>query len=403
MHLQVEGRWKRMTDTLKQTTKAHTTQSYTLVETPEQLAELTPKWLACDVLGVDTEFVRTRTFYPNLGLIQLYDGDTIYLIDCVEIDDLSALVPVLESADVVKVFHAPGEDLEVLYHRLGAVTQSLFDLQLAAALSGYEHSLSLQALVLKLFDIDLPKGFSRSDWMARPLPSEQLQYAADDVIYLIDGYRLLMDKLAEKGRDDWVFEECARQQQNVVNTEQDWQDYYKKIGAAALLSRPKLTVLKALCDWREGQARSLNIPRNRLISDKTLLEIAQRLPVKLEQLRKVPELHPQAVKKYAKIILDIIETHRDLPPEQCPERLPKPLSRELAKRLKALKSAVSSFAEKQELAPSVVLKKVDYTAIMNNQGSDGLYTWPETIAPWRSAMVKDFVLDHLNKETADLL
>lgn len=396
MPLPVEERWKPMTD-------AHQTQSYTLVNTPDQLAELTPQWLQCDVLGVDTEFVRTRTFYPNLGLIQLYDGEQIYLIDCVAIEDLSAFGPVLESQDVVKIFHAPGEDLEVLYHRLGAVSQSLFDLQLAAALAGFEHSLSLQALVLKLLHVDLPKGLSRSDWMARPLPAEQLQYAADDVIYLIAAYDLLKAKLDEKNRTHWVFEEVARQQQNVVNTEQDWQDYYKKIGAAALLSRHKLTVLKALCDWREGQARNLNVPRNRLISDKTLLEIAQRLPVKLEQLRKVPELHPQAVKKYGQILLGMIEENRDLPPQQCPERLPKPLSRELAKRLKALKSAVASFAEQQQLAPSVVLKKADYNAIMNNQSSDGLYTWPETIAPWRSALVKDFVLEHLNKETADLV
>jgi ribonuclease D len=374
---------------------------YTLVTDEAELQRLCSFWLQCEVLAVDTEFVRTSTFYPNLGLIQINDGQAIYLIDCVAISDLSAFSSVLESDEVLKIFHAPSEDLEVLYHRVHAETRAIFDVQLAAAMVGLPASLSLQALLEDQLAVKLPKGLSRSDWMARPLPDDQLCYAADDVVYLLDLYHILTDKLHTLGRFEWVVSEGLRLQKQVSQNESAQHDYYKKVGAAALLNPYKLALFKDLCIWREALARELNVPRSRLISDKTLLDVAQKQPASIAQLSKMVDFHSQAIRKYGQTVLDFIERAKQRPADDYPPRLPKPLTPPLTKRLKRIKLIVSELAENIALAPSILLRKADYAAIMNSRDAKGFYCWPESIAPWRSELVKDAVLLQLNAEVSE--
>src|SRR5690554_2975724 len=151
-----------------------------IIDQNSVLAEHCRNWLQLSFVAIDTEFVRTETYFPIAGLIQVGDGRHAYLIDPLQITDWSALVQVLEEPSVVKVLHACSEDLEVFQHLCGALPAPLFDTQIAAAYLGMDFSMSYSRLVSSLLHVDLPKEETRSDWLRRPLSPEQLQYAVED-------------------------------------------------------------------------------------------------------------------------------------------------------------------------------------------------------------------------------
>src|SRR5688572_15636970 len=180
------------------------------VDTPEALAAAAARWAQAPAVGIDSEFVRERTFYPRLGLLQVSDGQRSSLVDPVALEDLEPLRQVLADPTIVKVAHSPSEDMEVLFHRFGEFPTPLFDTQAAAALAGLESAMSYQRLVRELLGVELTKGETRTDWLRRPLSPAQVEYAAQDVELLLPLYERLRPRLEENGRLPWLLEEAHR-------------------------------------------------------------------------------------------------------------------------------------------------------------------------------------------------
>lgn len=238
-----------------------------------------------DAVAVDTEFIRVSTFYPKPGLYQAYDGITVYLIDPITISQWKPFIDFLQDESVVKIFHACDEDVELFYHCLGVETINVFDTQIAAAFCGFDFSMGYQRLLLALLDVELAKEASRSNWLQRPLTLEQTRYAADDVIYLLQMYRVLAPKIEEKGFFSAAAEEVAIKMSLLKKT--DFSGAYHKVRQAKKLSGKSLSILKGLAEWRELQMREINLPRNKIANNDVLMMLAKMQKFDLRELKKV--------------------------------------------------------------------------------------------------------------------
>ncbi|WP_461481990.1 ribonuclease D [Porticoccus sp.] len=341
----------------------------------------------CTALAVDTEFMRTDTFFPILGLIQIYDGQHCWLIDPLAIDDLQPLVAVFTDPAISKVFHSCSEDLEVLQHTLGCLPAPLFDSQIAAALAGYGFSKGYAALVSDMLGVHVPKGETRSDWLQRPLSEAQLGYAASDVYYLLPVYQQLLADLAALGRTDWMGEEMSALAER-ANRRDDGGDYYRKVKGAWRLSPDELLVLQSLCQWREGEARHRNRPRNRILPDATLLDIAAKRPQGKAELSHVEGLHPGLIRRYGDTLLELLQTARQGQPSVQLEPLDTPLpkaSRDLAKQLKTV---VAERAEVLQLPVEILARKRDLEELVRSVCDGGVPVLPAALAQgWRHGVV----------------
>jgi len=360
------------------------------IDTDRQLQDCCAHLMKHEVVAVDTEFMRSDTFYPKAALFQLACDDGIYLIDPLPISDFFPLVNLLQSPDVVKVLHSCSEDLEVFSHFLDIVPEPLIDTQIAAALLNYGPSVGYANLVNATQQVELPKGSTRSDWLQRPLSEEQKLYAAQDVAYLLPIYRQLQQGLKDQDRWQWLQEDCD----NLIAAAKapvDQGDYYRRIKSAWKLSRPKQAVLKALSDWREQRARRDNVPRNHLVHEKVLWEIANRLPRSMPQLQNVGGLSPRKIRRYGQDLLDIVEQQRaaEQNPDALPLALAPPLPLDARALMRALRERVAQHAEQLALPPELLAKKADLEFIVRSGLDQAPYQLPPRLQGWRKSAVGD--------------
>lgn len=329
-----------------------------VVTTTVQLQQCIDQLRHCDVVALDTEFMRTDTFFPILGLIQVYNGDSCWLIDPVAISDLSSFVEILEAPDIIKVFHSCSEDLEVIKHVMNCVPSPLFDTQVAAALCGYGFSKGYAGLVDVMLNIHVPKGETRSNWLKRPLSDAQLGYAALDVYHLLPIYRHLSKNITALDRTGWVEEEMLSLVVKASKKE-DLSHYFLKVKGAWQLLPNELAALQLLCKWREVEARERDRPRSRVVSDKTLLDIVQKKPNKNGELATIEGMHPSLMRRYAETLLSLMQLGLDTPEKESPLALPDPLPKRAGPLLKKLKHVVISQADILDLPPEVLARKRD--------------------------------------------
>ncbi|MFT6202246.1 MAG: ribonuclease D, partial [Candidatus Endobugula sp.] len=233
---------------------------YQWIDTDAALAKLCEQLSQQSAIALDTEFVRTRTYYPHIGLLQIADAHGVYLIDPLAITKTQPMADVLTNPNVVKVVHACSEDLEVFRHAFGVFPESLFDTQVAAGFAGFGSSIGYANLMREMKQIDIPKQETRSDWLQRPLSDAQLRYAALDVEYLLEIHRELSATLQAQQRAEWVQSDCQRMIDKLRNT--DHEDiYYQRIKTAWKLEADQLTVLANICRWREVEAKQQDVPR----------------------------------------------------------------------------------------------------------------------------------------------
>src|SRR5690554_4454626 len=295
-----------------------------MIDQNAELADWCKQWLQLPYVAVDTEFVRTETYFPIPGLIQIGDGERAFMIDPLAITDWSPLVELLESPSVVKVLHACSEDLEVFQHLCGALPAPLFDTQLAAAFLGMDFSMGYSRLVSNLLGVELAKEETRSDWLQRPLSERQLQYAADDTLYLAAVYQILAPRIEAAGLTEWLLEDTAELVAN-ARTIMEPAETYRRIKQAWRLKPAELAILQVLCDWREREARQRDQARNRLLRESTLCPLVQRQPDTLGQLARMDDMHPRTVRQDGETILGLISQGRQVPEQQWPQSLPEPL------------------------------------------------------------------------------
>lgn len=229
---------------------------------------------ANNFVTLDTEFIRTNTYFPQLALVQVGIKGRAFLLDYVRLRrrGLRPFLKILRAPDIIKVFHASRQDCEVLLHALQHLPAPIFDTQIAAALLGYGTSIGYESLVESTLGITLDKGCQRSSWLDRPLTGEQITYAAHDVSYLVDVYKALLEELHRKGRLAWAISENLMLMQRDLY-ESDASLYWEKFPFVRKQWKQAF-IAKNLAAWREAKAIALNRPRSHILPDQALFEFS---------------------------------------------------------------------------------------------------------------------------------
>ena len=365
-----------------------------------ELVDLCERLRQQAAIAVDTEFMRTDTFYPIAGLIQLGDGKTCYLVDPLSITDFSPLRELMLDEKVVKVLHSCSEDIEVFASLLGEVPSPIFDTQIAAAFAGFGFSLGYAGLVKAVLNIDVPKDETRSDWLQRPLSASQIKYAALDVAHMLIVYGKLLQLLKTSERYQWVKSDCA-DMVAAARKPDDFSEAYQKVGFAWKLRPSELAILRELCVWREMESRARNIPRNRLIKESSLFEMARKQPKDAAHLQRIDDIPPRTLRNDVETLLGIIRNTSNLEPTNLPARLDAPLAPTEAPLMKALKKYVRDTAENLQLPPEILIRKKEYEAIVRSGMNGGIFTLPERLLGWRYDVIGKGLLAVAENPTSD--
>ncbi|MFM4902900.1 ribonuclease D [Aeromonas hydrophila] len=306
-------------------------------------------------LAIDTEFVRTRTYYPQLGLFQIYDGEHLALLDPLTLD-LSSLWQRLGRAGQIVILHASGEDLELIQHQAGHLPNQMHDTQLAAAFLGYGVSVGFGALVNEFLAVELEKDQARTDWLARPLTPRQLEYAAADVFYLLPLYEKVMAKLHESGKFAWFEQECQNHSARKTQTSDPRQAYLDIVNAWQL-GRRELAILRELAAWRQQEAVRRDLALNFVVKELHLFKVAERRPTSLRDLNELG-LAPIEIKIHGKRMLDIVAAAQQSNPDSWPEPIRRLVDYPQYKaELKRIKGMVEEKAKASNIPPELVASK----------------------------------------------
>ncbi|AHK15982.1 MULTISPECIES: ribonuclease D [Thalassolituus] len=357
----------------------------------DALTDACRQWLTEDYLAVDTEFVRTTTFYPQAGLIQIAGEKGCYLIDPLLIKDWTPFVEVLQAPTVLKVFHACAEDLEVCRRLTGVIPRPLADSQLGIALAGHGGSMGFQRAVMALLEIDLPKEETRSNWLHRPLRPEQVDYAVADVHYLYQLYPVLRQQLRDLGREEWLAEDCTRLLDASDQIDDSYLALYRKVKLAWKLRPQEQYILQQLTVWREQEARNRDVPRNKVVDDNSLWNIARFKAKNRDQLVKAG-VKPPIVRDAGNILLKIVETAMTKDEAFWPEQLDRPLSPIAAQSMKDLKDAVTLTAEQLNIPTELLANKRALEFVVRSGYHDGQYQLPEVLSGWRKDVIGQTLL-----------
>jgi ribonuclease D len=279
------------------------------IDREDQLPVLARELESQPWIGVDTEFLRERTFFPKLCLLQLAAGSHVWCIDTLQGGSLDPLVPALTAEATRKVIHAARQDLEAFYLSSKRIISPIFDTQIAAACIGLKPQIGYAELAKTLLGVTLDKGQTRTDWSKRPLSPEQLDYAADDVLYLIDIASRLRTRLREMGREHWVLEDCLALEDTELYEPDPRQAWQRLRGLAQLAPQPRARA-KAIAVWREKLARERDLPRSWIIADAAIFEVAQANPGTLSALGALHSIPTTLNESFARDLLDAL--HQEL-------------------------------------------------------------------------------------------
>jgi ribonuclease D len=360
--------------------------------TEEALAAAARRWMAAPAVALDTEFVRERTFYPRLGLIQVADGQATYLLDPLAVRDLGPLAELCRAGGTLKVLHSASEDVEVFYRALGVVPEPLFDTQVAAGLAGAGSALGYQRLLAALLGVELSKGETRTDWLARPLSAAQLAYAAEDVTYLLPLYDRLRQELAALGRLDWALADSAAVL-DVGRLAVDPEGGFRRVRGAGRLDRRQLAVLRALAAWRDREARQRDLPRSFVLRDEALLELAVRQPATGEDLRRVAGIEPSQAARDGSAWLEAIRGAMDLDAAELPAEAWRPPSSTAVRGLeRRLREVVRERAAALSLPPELLAPRRALDAVLRSALCDPEPRLPRDLGGWRREVVGEELL-----------
>lgn len=330
-----------------------------LISTDSALAAVAAGW--GEVVGVDTEFVRERTFFPIPALYQIAGEAGVCLVDACAEQRFDVLKTLFAAPHPIKVMHACSEDLEVVDRHLGVAPAGIVDTQLAHAFLNPELSISYAGLVQAHLGRELAKHETRSNWLQRPLSAKQLAYAREDATYLAPIWARLAARLAETGRMAWFAEEMATL---LARSAPDPLDYYRGIRGAGRLAPRQLAVLRRLAAWREGEARRRDVPRRRIVADAELLALAKSGNAAKGVAR---VLSKGAARRYARDIEELCE--RALMEDDPPAPLPGPLSARQGAALKALVELATARAETLGMAPALLARKRVLREFVRQEGA----------------------------------
>jgi ribonuclease D len=368
----------------------------TFITTTAELAALCERLSTEEFVTVDTEFMRERTYYPELCLVQLAGTQDVAVVDAqAKGIDLSPLGALLAKPDVAKVFHACRQDVEIFLLLFDAVPANLFDTQVAAMVAGFGDQVGYDALVASLTGGHIDKAHRFSDWSARPLTKAQVDYAAADVTHLRAVYEKLTARLRVDGRLDWVGEEMsALADPNTyrVDPERAWERLKLRTG-----NRRQLALVKAIAAWREREAQRINIPRQRLVKDEQIPEIAALAPHDAEALAKARGISAGfAQGKSGVSLLAVIAAAKALAEDDLPRaERPRDAPRASPALVALLKVLLNAAAEQNNVAARLVASSEDIEALALDEGADNA-----ALHGWRREMFGEDALRLIHGEIA---
>src|SRR6056297_321196 len=356
------------------------TSKTTLLSESHHIYEHADKMTSVGAIGVDTEFVRERTYFPRPGLLQFSDGAQAWLVDPVKLEGSAALedlvAAIMGNAAAAKILHSTGEDLEVIDMVGHAAPAPLFDTQRAAALLGWPLQIRYELLAKDLLGIEFPGGLARNDWCRRPLPEAWIEYAANDVIALPKMREVLSDKLEKAGRIEWLLEDCRR----IVDRQSRERAPEIRIKGAVALSDEELERLARLARWREQQARQRDLPRGFIVSDPALLALARRGAVRDRDFDQLDDGRRRIGKRDQAAIIELLEA--DPVDYTRPAEL-QLLTGEQRARIKSMQAEVRAIADELDIEPAVIASKRDLTRLVLGMKCD----WMDG---WRGDLLADF-------------
>lgn len=361
---------------------------FEVIDTVEGLQLFTQKISAAKWMALDTEFLRERTYYAKLCLIQVEAEEHRACIDPLAIGDLSSFFEILANPQVIKVLHAAHQDLEILMQLTGNVPTPIFDTQVAASVLGIGDQMGYARLIEQMLGVSLSKTQSRTDWSRRPLKPAQLEYAIDDVRYLAKVYPMMMQQLETQQRVTWLdndFNKATDPNTYAINERQRW----KKIRGNQVLKRPQLAILRELAAWREERAEQSDRPRKWIISDDVLLDLARQQPSSSKQINEIRGINGERTNKYHSNWLELIQKGKNCPETEWPElprsKKPTPTQNTL---IDLLMIVIQIQAKKHNITPAVIATRKQ-VANMVQAGKSKLSD------DWRGKLV--------NQEFADII
>ncbi len=342
-----------------------------VIESQRDLLTFSERLRTARYICLDTEFAGERRYYPEVGTLQIAaptaEGDQIALVDTLAVHDLAPLRRALTDPAVVKVFHALEQDLAILFRLLGEPVRPVFDTQVAAALLGYSDRISFGDLVERVTGVRLEKGHTFTDWLRRPLTPSQVEYALDDVRYLMKAYEALIQELSAKGRLDWASEDFVGYEDPFYFAPLDERSIYLRVRGAERLSGKALAVLQELASWRESTARSQNMPPEWIAIDAALMDLARRPRKSVRELREIRGLQPRQIERFGLGFIDAIRRGIENPPPPPKQRVSFPAEFEPTTDFLVL--CLRAIAHEQGIASSLLANRADLSAVVVS-GSD---------------------------------
>ncbi len=354
---------------------------YTLVtERDTMIADLD----ACEVLGVDTEFMREKTLFAQLCLVHFATPEDIFCVDPLANIEMSSFWK--DISNKVWVVHSARQDIEVAYQSAECMPRMLFDTQIAAGLLGYAPQLGYAGLVSELFGVEIAKSHTRADWTRRPLSEALLQYAAEDVEYLLPAHDVLAESLDKKGRLSWVQQDSALLLDPALYQVDPLHAIDRLKGARNLRGRSRTAATK-LASWRDSEAVRTNRPRQWILRDSALLELATRLPSSASGLAQIEQLPPRLLRRVADDLLALIA---DSAGDRSDYHPPPPPDEQQKVLLKSMQSAVVECADDFGVAAEIIASKKELSAAIVFGTRDS-----RVFSGWRRNQIGDRLLDLL--------
>lgn len=346
------------------------------INKPEQLDNLCQRIENAPWIAVDTEFLREKTYYPKFCLLQLATPEWVACVDPIALPDLKKLFDAIYNPNITKVFHSCRQDLEIFYQLTGKLPSPIFDTQIAAPLLGFTESVGYAMLVSSFLNINLEKTHTRADWSARPLSTDEIQYAADDVIYLCEIYQKMTAKLEKLGRLNWLKEDFAALE-NSAQYETHPDNAWLRVKGKSKLTGKQLSIIQAVSKWRETVAQKENRPKNWLLRDEQLFDFAKFQPETIDALLKIRGLNERTINYYGKELCALIKAAKNAPPIPMPEYT-KSISGKNQQQeaiVDILFALVRIRAEENQLNPTSLATRNDLDILLNGEDCLLLHGW----------------------------
>lgn len=345
------------------------------IDCPDRYAALASEMTLTGWLGIDTEFVRERTFYPNPGLVQLSDGQAVWLVDVVTLSDHAPLEALLSQTSTHQVLHSVGEDLEIFQLLTGQCPKRLFDTQLAAAMLGFGLQTRYEHLIELVFGDTLPGGQARSNWCQRPLSASLLSYAAQDVIYLPALAEVLAEALDKHDRLSWLNEDCQRlvaQKANPPNA-----DPLLRVKGVGRLPRQAMAYVAELAQWREEQAKARNLPRSFVLKDDVLCGLG--MMAHTTGIDAAIDAHRKPLGRWLTPCADAL-AKANVSGFEVPAAL-LGLSADQRQTLKQWQGKIATLGQSLNVEPALIASKRELTRLLMGEK-------PDWMGGWRGALVE---------------